>query len=48
MDFAQCNDTISRRANGNEKRAISDVGDESSFNCMPCPYAMNDESTRRQ
>ena len=44
MDFAQCNDAISRRANDNENRAISDVGNKSNFNCMPCPYTTNDES----
>ena len=35
---------ISRRANGNENRAFSDVGDKSNFNCVPCPYIANDES----
>ena len=44
MDFAQCNDAIFRRANGNENRAISNVGDKFNFNCMPCPYTTNDES----
>ena len=44
MDFALCNDAISRRANGNENRAISSDGDKSNFNCMPCPYTTNNES----
>ena len=44
MDFAQCNDAISRPANGNENRAISHVGDKSNFNCMPYLYTANDES----
>ena len=44
VDFAPRNDAISRRANGNENRAISDVGNKSNFNCMPCPYITNNES----